>query len=98
MTSPAMRRATSMATAVLPVAVAPVMTSASLAMAAETPLQLLERKADHGGTAVHVVVRQLGREQALEQLFHLDPRQRLPGLDRALARERHRDALELRAR
>src|SRR5919108_1493389 len=98
MTSPSRRRATSMATAVFPVAVGPVMTSASLAMTAETPLQLLERKTDHGGSAVHVVVRQVRREQALEQLRHLHAREWLPGLDRALTRERHRNALVLCAR
>src|SRR5690554_6499323 len=70
----------------------------SLAMAAEAPLQLLQRQADHGGPAMYIVVRQIRGEQALEQLLHLDRREPLTGLDGGLARERLRHPLVLRAR
>ena len=47
-------------------------------MPAETPLQLVQGKTHDGGTPVHVVVRQVGREQAVEQLRHLARGQPLP--------------------
>src|SRR5690606_9844878 len=97
MTSPPSSFATAMARAVLPVAVAPVMTRAS-AMPAEAALQLFEREADDRRAAVHVVVWQLGREEALEERFHFLSRERLARLDGGLARERHRHPLVLVAR
>src|SRR5690606_18041829 len=102
MISPSSAAATSMDRAVLPVAVGPVMTSASALMRrsrglrlhrgacggspvpAEPALQLLEREPDDRRPAVHVVGRQLGREEAIEQLVHLGSREWLARLDRGL--------------
>src|SRR5690606_7845564 len=95
MISPPSRSATRIESSVFPVAVGPVSTSASLAMPAETALQLLERETDDGRPAVHVVRRELGLEETIEELSHLGLRETLPRLDGRLAGERHRDPLVL---
>src|SRR5690554_1901290 len=96
MTSPSSRFATSTAIAVLPLAVGPrIAIAPGSAMTAEAALQLLQRETHDRGTAVHVVVRQVGREQPIEQLLHLPRAQRLARLDRGLACKGHRDALVL---
>ena len=47
---------------------------------------------------MHVVPRQLGGEQGIEEFLHLRIRQCLPRLDRPFTGERHRDALVLISR
>src|SRR5919106_2797715 len=94
MISPPMRRATSIAIPVLPVAVAPVMTRQS-AMAAEAPNQFVQRETYNGRAAMHVVIRQLGGKETFEQLRHLARREFLAGFNGAFTRERHSNALVL---
>src|SRR4051794_5539554 len=66
--------------------------------APEAAVQLGQGELDHRGTAVDVVVGELGGEKAVEELRHLPLRELLPRLDGALARHGERDPLVLRAR
>src|SRR5690606_22974012 len=65
---------------------------------AELARELPTREADDRRPPVDVVVRELGREELVEELLHLRRRQALPRLDRALARVGHGDAPVLVAR
>src|SRR5690606_19352144 len=111
MISPSMGSATAMARADFPLAVGPVMTRASLrgaspvpgwarravdsAMATEASLERLEREPDDGWPSVDVVGGELGREEAVVELFHLAGRETLSGFDGRLAGEGHGDPLVL---
>src|SRR5260221_1052287 len=90
----AVSAASALATAVLPEAVGPTITGMSGLSAAKATLQLGARQLHDGRPAVHVVRRELAREQPRNQLVHLRPRQRLPRLDRRAAGERGGEALE----
>src|SRR5438477_4116279 len=82
-TSSGHRAASASATAVLPTAVGPTMTGTL--PPAKPALQLLARKLHDGRPPVHVVRRQIGGEEAQQQLPHLALVERLTRLDRGAA-------------
>src|SRR5689334_14053050 len=79
-------------TAVLPTAVGP--TSTGTLAAAKASLQLLTRQLHDGRAPVHVVRRELGREQPQQQLPHLALVEPLPGLDRRATGVRGREPFQ----
>ncbi len=78
-----MAPASASATAVFPTAVGP--TSTGTLAPAKPALQLLPGQLHDRGAAVHVVRRQIGGEEAEQQLAHLPLVQPLPRLDRGAA-------------
>src|SRR5689334_16204330 len=86
------RAASARATAVLPTAVGP--TRTGTLPPAKPSLQLLAGKLYDRRPAVHVVWRQVGREQPPQQLAHLGRLQPLARLDGRPAGVRRREPLE----
>src|SRR5258708_493067 len=93
------RSASSSATAVLPVPVAPVRTNGGGATGrtsvapAEALVQLVQVHAHVRGATVRVAVREPGGEQVIYELVHLLARERVAGPYRGVAGERLGDAV-----
>src|SRR5919201_6482663 len=85
------RSASAMAMADFPAAVGPQMTRSL--PSAKAALDLVPGELHDGGSAVHVVRRQLGSGEGDEERAHLGGREQVAGLDRRLAGERGSQSL-----
>src|SRR5438093_12798209 len=83
-----MRAARAIASTLFPAPVGPQMTGTTrTSTPAKTPLELVPGEVDNGGAAMHVVRGETRRRERDEQRAHLGRRQRIPPLDRGLARD-----------